>query len=351
MTQTLPIDPSAPLSGANTREVRAAILLGALTAALLVLIILSLLVGRRTSGVGGLIDLFATDPETAWLIFSEVRLPRTMLTVIVGATLGLSGAVLQGVLRNPLAEPALLGASSSAALGAVVMFYFGVSGAFGFALPLGGMVGTLAATALLFILGGRAQDTLTLILAGVAINSLTAALTSLALNFAPSPYAALEIVFWILGSFADRSMEHVWLALAPSLVGWALLLGLGRALDALTLGEDTAATLGFDVPAVKRRAIIGAACAVGAAVSVTGVISFVGLVVPHVLRPLVGYRPSRLLAASTIGGAVLMTAADIGVRALTATVTGLELKVGVLTALIGAPFFLHLLLVLRRAGT
>jgi iron complex transport system permease protein len=296
------------------------------------------------------VHLFTTDPGTAWLILSEVRLPRTALTVIVGATLGLSGAVLQGLLRNPLAEPALLGASSSAALGAVIMFYFGLGGALTFALPLGGMAGTLAATALLFLLGGRAQDTLTLILAGVAINSLTAALTSLALNFAPSPYAALEIVFWILGSFADRSMEHVWLALVPSVVGWALLLPQGRALDALTLGEDAAATLGFNVAAVKRRAIIGAACAVGAAVSVTGVISFVGLVVPHVLRPWVGYRPSRLLAASMLGGAALMTGADIGVRLLTAATTGLELKVGVVTALIGAPFFLHLLFVLRRGG-
>ena len=348
MTQALPFQPSAPLTDSLRREIKPAVLLGALAVLLLVLIVASLLIGRRSGEAASLMTLFDTDPQTAWLILSEVRLPRTALTVLVGASLGLSGAVLQGLLRNPLAEPALLGASSSAALGAVIMFYFGISGTLAIALPLGGMAGTFLATALLFALGGRAQDTLTLILAGVAINSLTAALTSLALNFAPNPYAALEIIFWILGSFADRSMEHVWLALPPTLIGWAFLLSAGRALDALTLGEDIAATLGFDIPAVKRRAIIGAAFAIGAAVSVTGVISFVGLVVPHLLRPLVGYRPGRLLTASMFGGAALMTAADIGVRLVD---TGLELKVGVVTALIGAPFFLHLLMVLRRART
>ncbi|MDX2222494.1 MAG: iron ABC transporter permease [Rhodospirillaceae bacterium] len=310
-----------------------------------VLAVASLLIGR--GGVGVLTAALSPEGEAARIIVLEVRLPRTLLTLIVGASLGLSGAVLQGLLRNPLAEPALLGASSSAALGAVMVFYFGVGASFAFALPLGGMAGTLAATAVLFALGGRTQDTLTLILAGVAINSLTAALTSLALNFAPSPYAALEIVFWILGSFADRGFDHVAMIVVPTLAGWALLATAGRALDALSLGEDTAATLGFDVAAIKRRAVLGTAFAIGAAVSVTGVISFVGMVVPHLIRPLVGYRPGRLLLPSMIGGAALMTAADIGVRLLS---RGMELKVGVVTALIGAPFFLHLLISLRRRG-
>ena len=215
------------------------------------------------------------------------------------------------------------------------------------ATPLGGVAGTMVATTALLALGGRAQDPLTLILAGVALNALAAALTSLALNLAPSPYAALEIVFWILGYFADRSLDHLVLALPLMGIGWVLLFSTWRALYALTLGEDAAASLGFNLAAIKIRAILGCAFAVGAAVATTGVISFVGLVVPHVLRPFVGYRPSRLLPASLLGGAALMLAADIGVRLID---TQLELKIGVLTALIGTPFFFHLLYVMRRSG-
>lgn len=333
-------------SNALSREVPFGLLIGGLGLLVVLLTAVSIITGRGelTGGLGDLISLWQRDAETAWLILAEVRVPRTLLALIVGASLGLSGAVLQGLLRNPLAEPALLGASSSAALGAVAVFYFGAGG-LSYLLPVGGMAGTLVATALLILLGGRAQDTLTLVLAGVAINALTSALTSLALNFAPSPYAALEIVFWILGSFADRMMDHVYMALPAMLLGWGLLFSVARPLEALSLGEDTATALGFDIRAVKLRAVLGTAFCVGAAVAVTGVISFVGLVVPHLLRPLVGYRPGRLLLPSMLGGAALMLAADIGVRMIS---TGLELKVGVITAIIGAPFFLHLLTVLRR---
>lgn len=334
---------------ATSREVPQGVLLPLLAVLVVALAGLSLITGRL--GFGGFADLLAlreTDPDTFRLLLIEIRLPRTILAVAVGATLGLSGAVLQGLLRNPLAEPFILGASSSAALGAVIVFYFGVAGGAALATPLGGVAGTLVATAILLALGGRMQEPLTLILAGVAINALAAALTSLALNLAPSPYAALEIVFWILGSFADRSMEHVTFGLPLMVIGWALLFSTWRCLDALSLGEDAAASLGFNLAAIKVRAIVGCAFAVGAAVATTGVISFVGLVVPHILRPLVGYRPSRLLPASMLGGAALMLAADIGVRLID---TQLELKIGVLTALIGTPFFFHLLFVLRRSGT
>ena len=336
----------AALPRRHGREARPLVLLGGLSLVMTALFAFSLVTGRGTvtGGLGDLFSLWQRDPDTAWLILSQVRLPRTLLAALVGASLGLSGAVLQGLLRNPLAEPALLGASSSAALGAVILFYFGAGGS-SYLLPFGGMAGTLLATGLLFALGGRSQDTLTLVLAGVAINSLTGALTSLALNFAPSPYAAMEIVFWILGSFADRTLDHVAMAAPLMFVGWALLLTTARPLEAMTLGEDTAATLGFDLRRVKLRAIIGTALCVGAAVAVTGVVSFVGLVVPHLIRPFVGYRPGRLLVPSMLGGAALMLAADIGVRLIS---TALELKVGVVTALIGAPFFLHLLAVLRR---
>ncbi len=336
-------------AGQTNRELPQALLLGGLTLLVALLAVVSLFTGRL--GFGGIADLLtlrSADPETFRLLLVEIRLPRTLLAMTVGATLGLSGAVLQGLLRNPLAEPFILGASSSAALGAVIVFYFGLAGGSALATPLGGVAGTMIATAALLALGGRTQEPLTLILAGVALNALAAALTSLALNLAPSPYAALEIVFWILGSFADRSLEHVVFALPLMMIGWILLFSTWRSLDALTLGEDAAASLGFNLAAIKIRAILGCAFAIGAAVATTGVISFVGLVVPHVLRPLVGYRPSRLLPASLLGGAALMLAADIGVRLID---TQLELKIGVVTALIGTPFFFHLLLVLRRSGT
>lgn len=332
----------------TSRELPFVGLIVGLTLLVTVLFVVSLFTGRL--GIGGLGDLLAVrtqDPETFELLLLEVRLPRTILALTVGATLGLSGAVLQGLLRNPLAEPFILGASSSAALGAVIVFYFGIAGGSALATPLGGVAGTMVATAALLALGGRTQEPLTLILAGVALNALAAALTSLALNLAPSPYAALEIVFWILGSFADRSLDHLTFALPLMAIGWVLLFSTWRALDALSLGEDAAASLGFNLVAIKIRAILGCAFAVGAAVATTGVISFVGLVVPHVLRPFVGYRPSRLLPASLLGGAALMLAADIGVRLID---TQLELKIGVVTALIGTPFFFHLLLVLRRSG-
>lgn len=286
-----------------------------------------------------------SDRETLALILAEIRLPRALLAVLVGLALGLAGAVLQGLLRNPLADPALIGATSTAALGAVVTLYFGLAALHPMALPAGGMVGALAGVLLVGWLAGDQDSGITLILAGVAINSLAGALTALALNLAPSPYAALEIVFWLLGSLADRSFEQVYLAVPFVLAGALLLLSCTRALDALTLGEDTARSLGFDLARLRLRIILGVGLAVGAAVAVAGSIGFVGLVVPHLLRPLVGQQPGRLLAASALGGAALLLAADIAVRLLPMQS---ELKLGVMTALVGAPFFLHLLMRMRR---
>jgi len=297
---------------------------------------LSLVVGRGSSGptfgFGG--------PELATIVLTEIRLPRTLLALLVGGTLGLCGAALQGLLRNPLAEPGLLGASSGAAFGAVLVFYFGLAGADSLALPAGAVAGSLAALAVLYALAGRRGDLLTIVLAGIAINAFAAALTSLALNFAPSPYAALEILFWMLGSLADRSLTHVLLALPLMLPGWALVVAAARGLDALTLGEETAASLGFDPRRTQWLVIVGTALAVGGAVAVTGVVGFVGLVVPHLLRGRVGHRPSRLLVPSFLGGAVLCAVADVAIRLLP---PGPELKLGVVTALLGAPFFLHLI--------
>ena len=280
------------------------------------------------------------------IIVIEIRLPRTALAVAVGATLGLCGAALQGLLRNPLAEPGLIGAAPAAAFGAALAFYFGLAGVSPLAVPLAAMTGAGAAVVLLYLLAGRDSSMLSLVLAGVAVSSFAGALTALALNLAPSPFAALEIAFWLLGSLADRSLADVYIAVPLMALGWALVLTTGRALDALTLGEDSARSLGVDLGRLRLTLVLGIALSVGAAVSVSGAIGFVGLVVPHILRPFVGHEPGRLLLPSALGGAVLVLAADLVVRLIS---TGIELKLGVVTALVGAPFFLSLVLSTRRA--
>lgn len=285
------------------------------------------------------------DRSLAWLILTEIRLPRACLGLVVGATLGLTGAGLQGLLRNPLAEPGLIGASSGAALGAVLVFYFGLAAGSAMLVPLGGVAGALASLGLLYLLAGRNPSIVTIILAGVAISAFASAFTSLALSLAASPYAVYEIIFWLLGSFTDRSMDQLWFALPFVIVGLALVASTARALDALTLGEDTAETLGFNQRHVKLRAILGTGLAVGATVAVTGVIGFVGLVVPHIVRPFVGHQPGKLLLPSALAGAALLLAADLLVRL---PVGGPEPKLGVITSLIGAPFFLWLILRTRR---
>jgi iron complex transport system permease protein len=194
-------------------------------------------------------------------------------------------------------------------------------------------------------MGGRGTSTAALILAGIALSSLAGALTALVLNLSPNPYAALEIVFWLMGSLNDRSLSHVYLALPLMAVGWALMLSSAHALDALSLGEDTASSLGFDLSGVRLKLIAGAALGVGSAVAVTGAIGFVGLIVPHLVRPFVGHSPGRLLLVSGFGGAVLTLAADIGVRLVPIEP---ELKLGVVTALVGAPFLFSLLWRLKR---
>jgi len=324
-----------------------AALYGGLVAVLAACFLASLAFGP--AGLGGaraLGALFGADDAAARLIVHEVRVPRALLAVAVGGSLGLAGAALQGFLRNPLAEPGIIGATSAAAAGAVFVFYSGLAGAFAWALPMGGIAGAMAAVGLVLLLAGRSSEPLTLILAGVAVTSFAGALTALALNLAPNPFAAAEIMFWLMGSLADRGFDQLWLALPFMVVGWALLLSVGAALDALTLGAPAAASLGFELGRVARRIVLGTALAVGAATAVAGAIGFVGLVTPHLLRPLVGRRPSALLPASALGGAALVLAADLAAR-LTATAE--ELKLGVLTALIGAPFFLYLIFQMRRS--
>jgi iron complex transport system permease protein len=307
---------------------------------------LSLAIGPAALGPAAMLaGLFGGTDETATIIMREIRLPRAGLGLLIGATLGLSGAGLQGLFRNPLAEPGIIGASSLAAVGAVLALYFGLYAAFTLALPLCGIAGALVAVLLLHLIAGRDSDVLVLILAGVAISSLGGALVALAVNLSSSPYAVSEIVFWLMGSLADRSLAHLWLAMPFILVGWILIASTARALDALSLDDATAESLGFALTGVRLRLIVGTALAVGASVSVSGSIGFVGLVVPHLLRPLVGHRPSRLLPASALGGALLLLLADTAVRLMPTTT---ELRLGVLTALIGVPFFLMLVLKSRR---
>jgi iron complex transport system permease protein len=318
-----------------------------LTAILFALAVISLFAGRVIFPPAQILNaLFSDVGDAVDLIVWHLRLPRTLLAIVVGASLGMGGAALQGLLRNPLAEPGIVGVSASAAFGSVLVFYSGIAVTLPLAQPLGGMMGAMLGISILMLLAGRRPGVLTLILAGVAVNSLAGAFTALALNLSPNPYSAAEIVFWLMGSLADRSFESLWLAMIVTVPGWALLLSVRSALDALTLGEDAAKSLGINLRAIRWRTVTGLALAVGAGVAVCGTISFVGLVVPHLLRPLVGYEPGRLLPISALGGAILLLLTDIVVRLLP---TGIELKIGVLTALIGAPFFLVLLVKTRRA--
>ena len=320
------------------------LLIAALTLTAAVAFAFSVAVGTAGTGLSSIVaTIDQGDAEILSLIIREIRLPRAILGLLIGATLGLAGATLQGYLRNPLAEPGVIGVSTAAALGAVLAIYTGLSLVVPLALPLLAIGGSLVAVVLLQTLAGTGS-VLTLVLAGVAISSLCGAFTSLALNLSENPFASLEIVFWLLGSITDRSMTHVWLASPFILVGWLLLAGSARALDALSLGEETALSLGVNMKRTRFLVVSGTAISVGACTAVSGVIGFVGLVVPHLLRPLVGHQPSRLLLASALAGAILLLAADILVRLIG---SGTELKLGVVTALIGGPFFLFLILRLK----
>ena len=279
--------------------------------------------------------------RVASIILLDLRLPRTLLALAVGAMLGLAGAALQGYLRNPLAEPSVLGTSNAAALGGVAALYFGIAELHPVMLPLLATGGALLSLALLFILSGKAESPLTLILAGIAVGTLAVAGTSLALNLSPNPFAAMEIMTWLLGSLENRSFDHVWIALPCIAAGAMMLLWNGRALDALTLGEDAAQALGTDLRRTRLRLLVGTAIGVGGAVAVSGSIGFVGLIVPHLLRPLTDRSPSAILLPSAIGGAALLSLADLGVRIVPTTT---ELKLGVVTAFLGVPvFLLHLM--------
>lgn len=321
-----------------------------LTVTLVVLVaalfVLSLMTGPADFSPRTVVTALFSDQGVASIIVRDIRLPRTILALMIGATFGLAGASLQGLLRNPLAEPSLFGAPQAAAAAASAIMAFGFANALSLAVPLGGIAGALLSVgALVAIAGRRASLTVTL-LAGLALASLAGAAIALILNLAPNPYIALEIAFWLLGSLRDRSMEHVWLAAPFMIVSWIVMAYNAKAFRALTLGEDAAASLGVNVERTRVLVVIGVALGVGAAVSVAGAISFVGLVAPHLVRRFYGSDPARVLLPASLAGAALLMAADIAVRLIPAVI---EIKIGVVTALIGVPFFLAMIFHERRA--
>jgi iron complex transport system permease protein len=290
--------------------------------------------------------LFGGGSDIQQTIVREIRLPRMILGLAIGAILGLSGAALQGLLRNPLASPSLFGAPQSAAFGAVLMIALGWADIRSYALPVAGIAMAFASVFVLLGVAGRNAGLLLLILAGLAISSLAGAATALVMNLSSNPFAALEISFWLLGSLEDRSFRHVTLALPFIIAGAIVLISRRNAFRALSLGEETAQSLGVDVGRLRLLVIVGVAMGVGGAVAVTGTIGFIGLVAPHLVRPLIGHDPARLLVPSALTGAVLLLAADIAVRIIPSTT---DIKVGVLTSIIGVPFFLYLIMRERRA--
>ncbi len=319
-----------------------------LWATVLALFTVSLLIGPAEATIGqSLWALVAGDGGPMTVVMREIRLPRAILAVLIGGSLGLAGAAMQGYLRNPLADPGLIGVSGSAALGAVISIQTGLATAFFLALPIMALVGALTGVLLVLLLAGPRGSSLALILAGIAISAFAGALTSLVLNLSPNPYAASEIVFWMMGSLADRSMLHVWISLPLIVLGAGLLATLSRGLDALTLGEDAAEAMGINLTRLRLSVILGTAAVVGASTAVAGAIGFVGLVIPHLLRGFVQARPGALLWASTLGGAGMILASDILVRVV---IPERDLKLGVVTALVGAPLFLHLIYRTRKSG-
>ncbi len=339
---------SGAYAGSFSRGLNYASVFAGLAVLTLLLAATSLFVGPAglslSQGFKALTGVLSVDDPAAIIIW-QIRMPRMLMGVLVGAALGLSGAVLQGYLRNPLAEPGIIGVTSGAALGGVIAIHTGLAATSFFALPVLGLVGSFLAVMLILGLAGFRGSPLTLILAGVAVTSLAGALMSLVLSLSKNPFALTEIVFWLLGSLQDRSFDHVVLSGPLILSGLGLLLMTGRGLDALTLGEEGAENLGIGLDRLRYLIIAGVALSVGAATAITGAIGFVGLVVPHLLRPFVAHRPGRLLGVSMLGGAALVLASDIFVRFLQPEY---DIKLGVVTALIGAPFFFYLVLKTRR---
>ncbi|NJC07635.1 FecCD family ABC transporter permease [Polymorphobacter fuscus] len=312
-----------------------------------ILLIVALLCAMALSLMAGKVWLplaawQGNDPR--WLIIAELRAPRTVLAGLVGGALGISGAAMQGYLRNPLADPGLFGVSAGAALGAVLSLFFGYAAA-AWLLPAFALTGAAVSMALLALLVGRSGSLIVFTLGGVILSSIAGSMTALAISLAPTPFATSQIVTWLMGALTDRSWDDVRMALPLIAVGAGVLALTGRSLDALTLGETAARSMGVDPLRLQVLIVIGVGICVGASVAAAGIIGFVGLMVPHLVRPFAGNRPSAVLLPSALGGALLLVVADSLVRALP---TVSELRLGIAMSMLGGPFFLALLLRMRR---
>lgn len=280
------------------------------------------------------------------LVVWTIRLPRALAAFLTGAALGISGAALQGLLRNPLAEPGVLGVSASASLTATTALYFGLVALNPWLLPLAAILGALLATAVLALAAIRTQSVVTLILIGVGLSSFSGALMSLLMNLAPNPFSLADMINWMLGSVANRSFDEIGLALPFIGAGTLILLATGRGLSALTLGEEAASGVGLNLTRQRIWTVLGAGLATGGSVALAGAIGFVGIVAPHIVRPFVKHDPARSLIPSALLAGLILVVADIFVRILPSTN---ELKLGVVAALIGAPAFIWIAMQ-RRAG-
>lgn len=327
---------------------RASLVFAALLA---VLLPLSLLAGRVWIAP----DAFGSG--NTWLILAELRAPRAVLAVIIGAGLGAAGAAMQGYLRNPLADPGLFGIAPMAALGAVASFWLGsaIPPAWAaWSLPLMALTGAGLGMAALALIAGRTTSDAAggagggialFTLAGLMLASLAGALTALLITLAPNPFALSEIVMWLNGALTDRSWREVAIAAPFTLAGIGVLALAARSLDALTLGEEAARSLGVEPGRLLALLVVGVGLTVGAGVAVAGIIGFVGLIVPHLVRPLTDRLPSSLIMPSALAGACLVLFADSVVRVLPLVT---ELRLGIALSLIGAPFFGWLLLRMRK---
>ena len=279
------------------------------------------------------------------LVVWQVRLPRALAALAAGVALGISGAALQGLLRNPLAEPGVLGVSAMSALFATVALFYGLAATVPFALPLAAIAGALSATAIIAWAAPRTSSVVTLILVGVGISSFSGAIMSLLMNLAPNPFTLADMVTWMMGSVANRSLEDLALSGPFMAAGVAVLIAARRGLAALALGEEAAAGIGLNVARQRLLVVLGAGLATGSAVALAGAIGFVGIVAPHLVRPWVGHDPARALIPSALLAGLILVLADIAVRVFPGDT---ELKLGVVAALIGAPVFV--MIAIRRGA-
>jgi iron complex transport system permease protein len=307
---------------------------------------LSLLLGATPVAADQILTALVGGADAATqMIVWEIRLPRALAALAVGAALGASGAALQGLLRNPLADPGVLGVSACAALAATLTLSFGLAAAGALVVPLAAVAGALAATLLLSFAAARTSSIVTLILVGAGLSSFAGALMALAMNLAPNPFSLADMVSWMLGSLTNRSLDDLALAAPFLIVGAALVAMSARGLSALSLGEEAAAGIGLDLAQARLLCVVGAGLLTGASVSLAGAIGFVGLIAPHLVRPWVDHDPARTLWPSALLAAVILLSADLLVRIAP---TDTELKLGVVAALIGAPLFVWI--ALRRGG-